>query len=654
MKKILTFLIFSFIISVSLYAKKENVLVTIDGKQISKDDFESIYRKNNSNLNDDSEAKTPEEYMEMFIDFKLKVVEAEHRGYDTTKVFIDELKGYRDELAKSYLTDISYTDTMIKEAYYRTINLIKASHILFKLDKEPTPEDTLKVYNKAMEVRQKYINKEKTFEELAAEYSDDSRAGENGGDLGYFSAFRMITPFENGAYNTNVGEISVPIRTNLGYHLVKVYDLRKSEGEVKVAHIMLKFSNNEEVSPEEVAKVKSRIDSIYNLLQNGESFEELAKKHSEDKISGKNGGVMKFISLEFDVEEFRDAAFSLQKNGEYSKPVKTIYGWHIVKRLERKGVPTFEEIKGELTEKVKKDSQRSRYSKLVFFKKMKDEYGYKAYTENQKKFHELVNKFEKDTVTGEFPEECGKIALFNYAGKDYTGEEFYRFLQTKSKEGNKTVKFHLKDKLWDFEETSISNYEDARLEQKYPEFRNLLQEYHDGILLFSIMEKEVWNKASDDTTGLENYYNQNKDKYLFEEHFDGLFIMCKTEEAKNTIEQLLNEGITDPEILQEKVTTDGKADATVTKGRWEKGGNRHIDHLIWKTEKSRDFKDNLYFVKGEVKPNGIKTLDEARGLYISDYQSVIEKEWLKQLRKKYKVSVNKKVLKKVRSIGKKK
>jgi peptidyl-prolyl cis-trans isomerase SurA len=652
MKQIITLSFLIFIFSISSFAK-DNTVVTIDGKNISQKEFEAVYKKNNSNLNDDNEAKTPEEYMEMFIDFKLKVTEAEHRGLDTAKAFVEELKGYRDELAKTYLTDITCNDSLIRDTYFRKVNYIKASHILFKLSKDALPEDTLKAYQKAMDVRSKYLNKEKTFEELAKEYSDDESAETNGGDLGYFSAFRMITPFENAAYNTKVGEISMPVRTSIGYHLIKAIDLKKSEGEVKVAHIMLKFSNNTEVSPEEDAKVKYRIDSLYNLLQNGANFEELAKQYSEDKISGKNGGVMRFISFEFDVEEFRDAAFSLQKDGDYSKPVRTIYGWHIVRRIEKKPVPSFEEIKGEITEKIKKDPQRSRYSKVAFIKNMKNEYGFKPYPENQKKFYELVDKLENDTVTGDFPKEIGKISLFNFAGRDYYGEEFYKFLLNKSTNDDKTLKFHLKDKLWDFEETSITNYEDSRLETKYPEFKSLIQEYHDGILLFSIMEKEVWNKASEDSIGLVNYYNQNKDKYLFGEHFEGLFIQCKTEEAKDTINNLLEQGITDPAILQEKVTTDGKANATVTKGRWEKGANRHIDHLIWKTEKPKDFKENLYFVKGEVKQGGTKTLDEARGLYISDYQSVIDKEWVKDLRAKYKVSVNKKALNKIKNVDKK-
>ncbi len=652
MKQIVTLSFLIFIFSISTFAK-DNTVVTIDGKKISQEEFEAIYRKNNSNLNDDNEARTPEQYMEMFIDFKLKVTEAEHRGLDTAKAFIDELKGYRDELAKTYLTDVTCTDSLIRDTYSRKINLVKASHILFKLSQDALPEDTLIAYQKAIDVRNKYLNKEKTFEELAKEYSEDSSAETNGGSLGYFSAFRMITPFENAAYNTKVGEISMPVRTSIGYHLIKVYDFKKSDSEVKVAHIMLKFSNNTEVSPEEDAKVKSRIDSLYNLLENGASFEELAKQYSEDKMSGKNGGVMKFISYEFDVEEFRDAAFSLQKDGEYSKPVRTIYGWHIVRRMERKPIPSFEELKSEITEKVKKDPLRSRYSKVAFIKNMKMEYGYKPYPENQKKFYDLVDKLEKDTVAGDFPKEIGKISLFNFAGRDYYGEEFYQFLLTKSTNKDKTLKYHLKDKLWDFEETTITNYEDSRLETKYPEFKSLIQEYHDGILLFSIMEKEVWNKASEDSTGLLNYYNQNKGKYLFSEHFDGLFIQCKTEDAKDTINKLLEQGITDPAILQERVTVDGKAKATVTKGRWEKGGNRHIDHLIWKTEKSKDFKENLYFVKGEVKKDGIKTLEEARGLYISDYQAVIDKEWVKQLREKYSVTVNKKILKKIKSVDKK-
>ena len=232
------------VLSQPLFAQK-NTIVAIDGQPITKEEFEIAYRKNNTNLNDVSEVKTPKEYMDMFINFKLKVYEAEKMGMDTTEAFRKELKGYRDELAKTYLTDINITDSMVKEAYYRSVNLVKASHILVEMPERPTPEDTLKAYNKLLDIRKKYLSKEKTFQELAREYSEDPSVVENSGSLPYFGAFKMLTPFENAAFTTPIGEISMPVRSQVGMYLILVEKIIPSAGEVKVGNIMLKYSNND-------------------------------------------------------------------------------------------------------------------------------------------------------------------------------------------------------------------------------------------------------------------------------------------------------------------------------------------------------------------------------------------------------------------------
>jgi peptidyl-prolyl cis-trans isomerase SurA len=650
MKNLLSF--FAIIImSLSALAVQKNTIVTIDGRPVSKEEFEIIYRKNNTNLNDENEVKTPQEYMKMFIDFKLKVIEAENRGLDTTQSFKTELAGYRDELAKTYLTDVNVTDSMVKVAYYRSVNFIKVSHILIEVKQDASPEDTLKAYNKLIEIRNMYLNKEKTFGELALEYSMDPGSARDSGSLPYFSAFKMITLFENKAYSIKVGEVSMPFRTQVGYHILKVDDLKPSQGEMKVAHIMKKFSNNIEVSAEEDNKVKAFMDSVYTLLQNGADFGKLARELSDDKLAAQNDGVMKFISLEFGVPEFVDAAFSLKNDGDYTKPVRTKYGWHIIKRIEHRPDPTFEEKKAELTKKIKDDPLRSDYSKYRFVQNLKKEYGYTQYNDNLKKFKEIIQSTSADTLY-KLPESCEKIVLFKFADKEYTALDYFKTIISHYK-----LSYILKYKfLIGFDEyineLAIA-YEDSRLEEKYPDFKYLIKEYHDGMLLFSVMETEVWNKAIEDSLGLANYYEQNKGKYLLGEHFDGLLIKCDDEASRKLIEQSIEKGITDPDSLMEIANNDGKKNK-VTKGRWEKGSNHQIDYLVWKGEKPRDLNEKLQFVSGTIKENGVKTLNEARGLYISDYQALIEKEWLKQLHEKYTVKVNEQLLRKVKSIEKKK
>jgi peptidyl-prolyl cis-trans isomerase SurA len=649
MKNLFPIFIISIMLSTTLVAQK-NTIVTIDGRPVSEEEFEVIYRKNNTNLNDEKEIKSPQDYMKMFIDFKLKVIEAENRGLDTTQAFKTELAGYRDELAKTYLTDVNVTDSMVKDAYYRTINLVKVSHILIQFGENASPEDTLKAYNKLVEIRNMYLNKEKTFGELAKEYSEDPSTAKDNGDLPYFSAFKMLTPFENAAYKTKVGDITMPVRSQVGYHLIKVNELIPSLGELRVGHIMKKFNNPNEVSTAEDEKDKAIIDSIYNLLQNGGDFGKLARNNSDDKFAAQNDGDMRFISQEFVVPEFSNAAFTLKNDGDYTKPVRSKYGWHIIKRLGNKPVPSFEDMEIELTKKVKADPLRSKYSKDKFIDNMKKEYGFILYKDNFKKFNETIQSINSDTIYN-LPDNCKNLELFKFAGKENTAEDYFKTILSQF-----NLTYLLKSKfISGFDEyvnQEITAYENSRLEDKYPEFKYLINEYHDGILLFSIMETEVWNKAIDDSLGLEKYYEQNKGKYLLGEHFDGLYVKSVDENSRNLIEKSIAEGITNPDTLMVIANKDGKKN-TVSKGRWEKGANRYVDYLVWKGEKPRELKESLQFVSGSIKPNGVKTFEEARGLYISDYQALIEKEWLKQLREKYVVSINEKLLRKVKSIEKK-
>jgi peptidyl-prolyl cis-trans isomerase SurA len=633
-----------------LLIAQKNSVVTIDGRPISKEEFEVIYQKNNTNLNDDNEVKSPQEYMQMFIDFKLKVIEAENRGLDTTEAFKTELKGYRDELAKTYLTDVSVTDSMVKEAYYRSTHLIKASHILIELSDKSTPEDTLKAYNKLIEIRNMYLNKEKSFEELAKEFSEDPSAITEGGKLPCFGAFRMLTAFENGAYATPVGEVSMPVRTSVGFHLIKVDEIIPSLGEMKVGHIMKKFSTNVDIPESEDKAVHAFIDSLYQLVLNGADWAELAKEYSDDKLAAQNGGIMRFISQEFSVPEFADAAFALKTDGEVAKPVRTKYGWHLIKRIETKPPQTFEEAKGELTKKVKADPTRSNYSKLRFINNMKAEYGYTQYDENIKSFQKRTEAECPDTLYT-LPQQIGSLVLLKFGGKDYDVAHYFESTMEKYK-----LPYILKNifinGLDQYFEEIITAHENSRLEIKYPEFSYLIREYHDGILLFSIMETEVWNKAIQDSLGLLNYYNQHKDKYTFGEHFDGLLIKCDSEETRKVIEKAIADGNTDAESLQALAINIGGNKNSVVKGRWEKGANRYIDYFAFKGEKSRDIKEDTQFVVGSIKNGGTKTLDEARGLFISDYQSIIEDEWLKELHGKYKIVINEKLLRKVKSLKK--
>lgn len=651
MKRVVSFFIIMILFAFSSFAQK-NIVVIIGDKKFTKDEYERVYVKNNTQLSDESEVKTPEEYLDLFINYKLKVIEAEKHGLDTLETFRTELAGYREELAKPYLTDISISDTILKETYYRTNHLIKASHILLEVSPDASPSDTLIAYNKLMDIRNQFINKEKSFEELAFEFSEDPSAKQNKGDLGYFKAFNMITQFENVAYNTKKGEVSMPFRTNYGFHIIYVTDQQELTGEVKIAHIMKMYKNRNNHTEEEDIQYKHELDSLYNLLQNGADFAELAKENSDDKNSARNGGEMGFISRTFNVPDFVDYAYALKEDGEFTRPVKTIFGWHIIKRIGFKNPLTFEEVKADLTDKIKKDPLRSNHSKELYFKKKKEEFHFVEYDENIAAFKNYITNLYVDTIFNEiFPDEILAMKLYQIENNIYTVDSYYSLVKKLNETKSKLVIKLFFNQLDKYDETVITEYMNDHLETLYPEFATIMQEYHDGMLLFSIMEKEVWNKAVLDTLGLQSFYEQNKGQYKWEDHFEGLWIRCYNQNAVDSCKKLLDEGIVDPVELETRINVNSSSNIRVSEGKWEKGTNKRIDYLVFSGEKPERFNDDFEFVKGEIKKAGdVKTLDEAKGLYISDYQQVLENKWIEKLRSSYKVSVNKKLLKQVKSL----
>ena len=648
MKQVISISLFLFF-SLSLVAKND-VIVKIGDKSFTKDEYEVIYRKNNTQLNDQSEVKTPQEYLDLFINYKLKVIAAEDRGMDTLKSFIDELEGYRKELAKPYLTDVTVTDSMVKQAYYRTVNDVKASHILLSVPKDAAPADTLKIYNKIIDIRNQFLNGEKTFGELAKEFSEDPSAAQNEGNLGYFNAFNMVTPFENAAYTTPVGEVSMPVRTRFGYHLIYVTDLRKSQGEVKVAHIMKMFSNWRDVSDEEDAKFKSEADSIYQLLLNGADFAQLAADNSDDKGTKDNGGEMNWITGSFRVTEFTDAAFGLKEKGDFTAPVRSPYGWHIIKLIDRKPPKTFDELKNELTQKVKNDPERSKHSKESYLNKKKKEYGFVTYGDNIESFKKFINQ-QGDTIKNNIPTNILELPLYKIADSTYTVKSFINMqYKTLANKDNMSANLAL-NALKTYDEKVVDQYVSSTLELKHPEFAQIMQEYRDGMLLFAIMQEEVWDKAVKDTLGLQQFYEQHQAKYLWDKHFDGLLIHCNNEAAYDSCKKMLDSGIKDPEIIKEKINTNHTQQIKITSGKWEKGDNDKIDYFEFDGPKPDNINDKLDFVEGKIVEAGApKLLEEARGLYISDYQDQLEKNWIAQLKSEYKIEVNKKLLKKVKSL----
>lgn len=629
-----TFYLFLICVAVSLQtlAQPSGVLLTIGDHQVSKDEFEHIYQKNNNNLYSSSDKKSPKEYLDLFINFKLKVVEAETLKMDTSKAFINELAGYRKEIAAPYLTDINFNEQQVKELYRRMKLEVNASHILLRLDKNASAIKQNEVRDRITAIRNEIIAG-KPFEDAAYEYSEDPSAQSNKGLLGYFSAFNMVAPFEDAAYQTPVGEISDPVRTDFGYHLIKVNDTRPNKGEIKVAHIMKNVSQN--ATAEEKTNAKAAIDSIYQLLLNGADFAELAKSESQDRRSAVRGGEMPWFAAGRIVKDFSEPAFALKNNGDISQPIKTPYGYHIIKLLDKRPVPSFEEAQSIIENQIKKDAKRLAAGKKVFIEKLKKEYGY---SQNETAMEKMATLDITDSLT------LPAMTLFTIDNKEYDEEALLAYIK-KNKIKNGTV-LSVYDN-WVSEE--ITKIEDSKLEDKYPEFRYLMNEYHDGILLFNISQEKIWNFAAEDTVGLEKFYEKDKKRHMWNERFKGHIVTCKNVSVREKVETLFGSGMTADEVLAHMNVNDQEL-VSIESGAWEEAQNPIVDYYVWNGKDPENFDSSLTFIHGNKIDPEPKTLNEARGLFISDYQNHLEEEWLKDLRKKHKIKVNKKLLKTIEGV----
>lgn len=617
------------------------VLLTVDGQDIRMSDFEAVYRKNNreAQVNPD-DAK---EYLDLYINFRLKVREAEELGLDTLKKFKEEFKGYQKQLAKPYLTDKNVSEALVKEAYDRMTKDVNASHILLKIGPDALPKDTLAVYNRILDIRNQALKGD--FGALARKHSEDPSAADNGGNLGWFSALRMVYPFESGAYNTPVGQISMPVRTRFGYHILKVHEKRDAKGDVRAAHIMIK--TGKEASKEEVEAARAKALEVKGMIDSGKNtFEELASKYSEDKGSATKGGELPQFGSGRMVAAFEKAAFSLQNVGDISEPIETEYGWHIIKLLEKIPVPAFENVKDELTAKVGKDS-RSQLTRTVVIDRVKKEAGFKQYdaaVDELAKFMDnklLEGKWNADTAA------ALKKPVMTIGDRSLTQYDLAKFIgrqQTRRKPED--LRVLLNGYYNQFIEESVLAYEEDRLEEKYPEYKALLREYRDGILLFDLTDQKVWTKAVKDTAGLQAFHEQNKKNFMWERRLSAdLYHVQKDSILQPLLAELkknLKKGI-DREAITKKYNANSGLNLRVESGKYQEGDEEVLKSVPWEKGIHGPISlggNQVIVVVNEVLAPAPKTLKEARGLVTAEYQQHLEQEWIKSLRAKYTVKAN--------------
>ena len=625
----------------SAQIKNDDVLFTVGKEPVLASEFIRVYNKNLDLVKDDSQ-KDIDEYLKLFVNYKLKLAEARALDFHKKPLYIRELNGYKQQLAKNYLTDHEVTDALVKEAYQRVSYDVQAKHILIML--KPTQKDTLTTYNKLLKLRERLLNED--FDTLQKEVHNGNTVLVE--DLGYFSAFKMVYEFENAAYNTKVGDVSLPFRTQFGYHIVKVFNKRKSRGEVTVGHIMIGDTQSDaSIKPE------LRIQEINKLIKQGENFESLAKQFSDDKSSAKKGGKLEpFKNGQLSSPVFEDKAFSLNNVDEISEPFKTEYGWHIVKLYNKKPVGSFEDKKYELENDVRRDS-RSKLINSSLYNRLKKQYKVSTINPANAYFISILNTdfYSRRWVV---PSSLEKDQpLLKIGDKQLTYNDFAIFLRSKQKSVTKGKPFHdiVNQAYSEFINTNVVAYYEENLEHENVEFAQILSEYRDGLLLFDLMETKIWNAVKKDTTGINDYYNTNKSAYKWEQRIDAIVATSAKEKDINAVKKLLNKG-NDLESIKAELNQDDKQNVIFTFGMMTKDHQALPKDFNFKEGVSKVYfyNDAYHIVKvNKVWPEAIKTLDETRGAVISDYQNDIEKNWLIELESKYKVVVNQSILSKVKS-----
>jgi peptidyl-prolyl cis-trans isomerase SurA len=665
LKSFLTAIILAFVLNSGAQNTGNETLLTIDGQKISSGEFLNVYQKNNIQT-DVIDRKSMEEYLELFINFKLKVRDAERHGLDTVKTLMDELAGYRKQLSAPYFVDEEVTNTLVNEAYKRMQYDLRASHILIRCDQNAPPQDTLAAWNKISLVLQK-ANEGIPFEQLAAEYSEDPSARDreatsqhpfikgNKGDLGFFTAFNMVYPFETAAYNTPVGKISPIVRTNFGYHLIRISNKRPALGRAQVAHVF--FQIPPKATPADSATVKHRADSAYARFLAGEDFNAIVKAFSDDKGSATRDGVLPWFTCNRLVPEFIEVVYALEP-GKVSEPILTSYGYHIIKMIEHKPVGSFDELSNEIRQKVEKD-MRYNLSRESIIHKIKKDYGYKSFPNALAEFNKMV---DDSIFVGKWiplPDKKLKKPLFSIGKKTVAQSEFARFLaKDQRKQKSQPIDVYVGQKYMAFEEQVLFEFEDQQLETKYPEFGMIMKEYRDGILLFELTQQKVWDKAVKDTTGLQAFYETIKNNYMWPERKEATVVTIKNldnEKAAAALSAKVSEWVNYADMTLETIRTKIMEDSALIvhteRTRFVAGEKTSVDALSSPTQttdtKTKD--DNGKYtlelvVLNRLLPPMPKELNEVRGHITADYQNHLEKEWIKELRGKYKVEVNQSVL----------
>lgn len=643
LKYFAVFFLLFFIDFTTAQTQEQEVLFTVAEEPVYVSEFLRVYNKNLDLVQDESQ-KDVGEYLKLFINYKLKLKEAKAKGLHQKPSYQRELGSYKKQLAKNYMTDAKVSDALVEEAYEHIANELKANHILVRVAEDASAKDTLAAYKKIKELRERALKE--GFETVRKQiHNGKTLFGE---ELGWFSGFKMVYKFENVAYDTPVGEISQPFRTRFGYHIVKVLDKRKARGERTVKHIMISTKKTDSLFDAE-----ARIRDIYKKIQQGEDFEALAKEFSDDKNSAPRGGLLKpFSSGQLRVPEFEEAAFALQNRGDISEPIKTNFGWHIIKLEKAQPVGAFEEIKPELEQKVKRDS-RSKLIEEALIKKLKEKYGISSKTPDLSYFTSLLNAdFYKRTWT--LPEDFkGDSPLVKIGDKQFTNADFADALlsQQKRVRGKQPFDKIVKDTYTSFLNENLKQYQEENLENENEDFAHILSEYRDGLLLFDLMENTIWQAAKTDSVEVKKFYQKNKGNYFWPVRAKAEVASSANKKVIKKVAKLMQKNMS-AEDIKALVNTNGDVNVIFTIDTVDVSHQALPKNFDLKRGVSKVYKHNNGYIVAnitEVFPKKQKPYEEVKGLVMSDYQTHKENLWMEELKNKYPVVIDDDALKKVKS-----
>lgn len=620
----------------------DEVLFTVNGQPVTKEEFLYVYKKNNPDKQTDFSDASLREYLDLYINFKLKVTEARAEKIDTTEKVREELQKYGDQLIKSNF-DKEVLDAAALKTYQRMQKERYVYHIMITPDPKLNGSDTAAIIAKLNQTRDRLMKGE-DFAKVATEVSSDKSNTTDPGLVGWVTAMQIPDMnFENAVYSTPVGSVSPVIKTKYGYHIIKVTKERPASGTVTVEHILIKTPK--EAKPEDVAKAKAKADSLVAVIKGGGSFEELAQKYSDDKVSAANGGKLEPFGTGKMILPFQEAAFGLKNPGDIAGPIQTSYGWHIIKLIEKKPIGSFDEMKEDLKGKVERSPE---------YKTLRDEFvaGVKTkypFTESLEAKKEMLatldSSFIKNNWSLNRAANMNKV-MFSIGSKTFTQQDMASYLeinQRSSRDRNIEEKYN---KLYDqaMEQTLI----EYDLSERNIDFKRLLQEYRDGLPLFAMLEKKIWSKGSTDSVGLKNYYDQHKNEYMWDERVDATIYTCSNSKTAKEVRKYAGKNMDDKTIMS-KYNTDSLNVVTVKSALYLPGQDSNVDKLNKAVGMGEDILNadgSITFVKiNKIVPPTPKTLDEARGYVISAYQDQLEKEWIAELHKKYPVQVNEQVFK---------